>query len=233
MKKFIFLIVAAMLLMASPAFSTGQTGGDILHFDNVRAFICEVTFTTSAASTVAKLPVAWGMPDTWWNTQGSVAASELAITLDLDNYVEYGDGSTVPPDATYFVGTGLDDPEFVWDGAGTNTTWMCDIVVVAAGTLKTRITAANAQDPMAFGAWGDYGVTYAIPTTDVSLGCGLALEFTAAGGHTPGDYWRVYNYADDVFDGGLAGDISVARTDLDGGMVAKPIFLWLDHDITY
>ena len=231
-KSLLPILVLLTLLVAVPAFSTGQTGGDAINFGNIRAYCAEVTFTTTASATKVQLPVIWGQPDTWFNTQGSVAASELAITLDLDDFVDYGDGSTIDPDGI-FIGTGLDDPLFVNLGNIT-TTWQVEIVVVAAGTMKSRITAADPQgDVTKFGPYGDYTATIAIPTTVYANGAGLGVDFNAAGGHTIGDRWLINCYFDDEYLGATAGQISCSRTDLGGTMVSKPIFLWFDHDITY
>jgi len=232
-KALFAIVVLAIMTMAIPALSTGQTGGDFIDFGNVRAYLAEVTFTTAAAATKVELPVVWGQPDVWWNTQGSVAASELAMTLDLDDFVEYGDGSTIAGDGV-FTGTGLDDPLFVNLGSLT-TTWQIECVVVAAGTFKSRITAADEQDPIGkIGAYGSYGTTIAIPTGVYQAGAtGLGLDWNAAGGHTIGDKWVITNYADDEYLGATAGQISCSRTDLGGTQMMKPIFLWFAHDYTW
>lgn len=232
-KAIFTVVVLAIMTIALPAFSTGQTGGGVVDFGNIRVYMAEVTFTTAASATKVQLPVIWGQPDVWFNTQTSVAASELAITLDLDDFVSYGDGSTIAGDGI-FTGSGLDDPLFVNLGSLT-TTWQVECVVVAAGTFKSRITAADEQDPVGkIGKYGSYGATIAIPTSVYQAGStGLGLDWNAAGGHTVGDKWVITNYADDEYLGATAGQISCSRTDLDGTMVSKPIFLYLNYDYTW
>ena len=216
----------AMLLIAIPAFSD-TSGGGAIDLGNARVWIAEISYADTVAAAKVDLPVAWGAPYGYINMDG-----QPAVSIALTDYVDYGDGSTIRPDGI-FIGTGLDDPLFVNLGNIT-TTWQVEIVVVAAGTMKSRITAADPQgDVTKFGPYGSYSTTIAIPTTVYANGAGLGIDFNAAGGHTIGDRWLVNCYFDDVYAGAYAGQISTTRADLDGAVVCTPMFFYQPYELTY
>jgi len=234
----ILTFILTFSLLSAGARATGQTGGSYLPWDSIRLFVAQVTFTNNDASTVLALPAsankATFIPDTWWNS----GAAEAAISCTLDDFVDYGDGSTVAPDGDGLgIHVGLNDPEFEHVGTGLNTsTWVVEVVVVAAGTLKDRISTSWDGDRHSIPnnvTWSAYGDTYAIPTTHVNIGCGLGLEFTAAGGHTIGDTWYVTNIIDDEYLGAAAGALSVTRADLGATIVSYPVFVDFPMTLTY
>ena len=219
--------VLATLLGSMPGMATGTTGGGAVDLTSENIWVAEITYADTVAAAKVQLPVERGEPYAYWTSEGFPA-----VSIVLTEYVAYGDGSTIDPDGI-FIGSGLDDPLFVNLGALT-TTWECEFVVVAAGTMKSRITAADAQDPVGkIGAYGDYTDTIAIPTAVYANGAGLGVDFNAAGGHTIGDRWLVRNYADAEYLGATAGQISTTRADLDGAVVCPVIFLYQPYELTY
>lgn len=231
MKRLIYLLVLGVLAIALPALShtAGTAGGGPVMFGDVQGWLAEVEFPDTTAAAKVQLNPMYGQPWAYWTSEGYPA-----VSIALDDYVDYGDGSTIAPDGDGAgIHAGLNDPEFEVVGSLT-TTFMVECVVVAAGTFKDRITAASTVDPIhQFGAWGDYGTTNAIPTTHINIGCGVGLEWTAAGGHTVGDTWYIVNYADDEYLGATAGQISATRADLDGDVDVPVVFLYEPWDLTY
>ena len=234
MKRLIWLLVLAASVLVTPlAFATGTTGGGPIDLGNTRCWIAEVTYDNTVAAAKVDLNPAWGPPYGYLVLDGyGLFGHEPVISVSMSDYVDYGDGSTIAGDGI-FIGTGLDDPLFVNLGALT-TTWQVEIVVVAAGTMKSRITAADSQDPIGkFGDWGAYSTTIAIPTAVYANGAGLGIDFNAAGGHTAGDRWLITNYADDCYLGAKAGQISTTRADLDGTIAIPVIFIYQPYELTW